>query len=304
MKDHLKTLAEIKKRYEQGENITSYFKKNENVEKNSFHAIQIAYDLQAGSYIKSVKENKEFNFNYTAALAKVISKLNGKSILEAGVGEATTLANVISKLEDKEEIESYGFDVSWSRVKYAQEYCQHLGLRGANLFVGDLFNTPLLPNSIDIVYTSHSIEPNGGREKEALQELYSITRKYLVLLEPSYELANEEGRKRMERLGYVKGIEKTAKDLGYEVIEHRLFDYCINPLNPTAITIIKKKVVTTGKEEASPFACPVTNSSLSKKSTTTFFSDNSLLAYPILEGIPCLMPQNAIIATQFNNFTN
>ena len=76
----------------------------------------------------------------------------------------------------------------------------------ARFFVGNMFHIPFADNSIDIVYTSHSMEPNGGREKEAMAELYRVAGKYLVLLEPSYELATDDGKQRMDRLGYVKGM--------------------------------------------------------------------------------------------------
>lgn len=299
--EHLEKLAEIKEIFEKGKNITSYFKENEGVSNNSLHAIEISYDLQAGSYIKVVNENKEFNFNYTTALAKVISKLGCNSILEAGVGEATTLGNLVDKLQNKNKIQSFGFDISWSRIKYGARYCSDLGIKNVQLFIGDLFKTPLMPNSIDIVYTSHSIEPNGGREKEAIRELFSVAKEYLILLEPSYEFASGEGKSRMDKLGYVKGIEKAVKELGYEIVEHRLFDYCINPLNPTAITIIKKGNKENEAYHSSPFACPITKTKL-KKSVTSFYSDKSLLMYPIVEGVPCLLPKNAIIATKFNEF--
>ena len=32
-------------------------------------------------------------------------------------------------------------------------------------------NIPLLDDSVDIVFTSHAIEPNRGREKQILKEL-------------------------------------------------------------------------------------------------------------------------------------
>jgi ubiquinone/menaquinone biosynthesis C-methylase UbiE len=34
----------------------------------------------------------------------------------------------------------------------------------ADLVVADLFHIPFADNSVDVVYTSHSLEPNGGRE--------------------------------------------------------------------------------------------------------------------------------------------
>ena len=77
-----------------------------------------------------------------------------------------------------------------------------------------MFNLPLLDNSIDIVYTSHSMEPNGGHEEELLAELYRVTNNYLILLEPAYEFASEEARARMRKHGYVTNLYETAKRLG------------------------------------------------------------------------------------------
>ncbi|HOL80730.1 MAG TPA: class I SAM-dependent methyltransferase, partial [Ignavibacteriales bacterium] len=93
--------------------------------------------------------------------------------IEIGVGEATTLSYLIKQLNNQ-NLNIFGFDISWSRLKFAKELTKYLQIENVNLFVADLFNIPLNDNSIDIVYTNHSIEPNGGREEEALKELYRI----------------------------------------------------------------------------------------------------------------------------------
>jgi len=204
-------IKKIKKYYDEGYNIIELLKKRKNIMKNTDEMVKISYDFQSGSYIQSVKENPKFNKKYTEAIAKVINSLDTdfNSILEAGVGEATTLANLIPKLKDYPE-KIFGFDLSWSRARYARSYCENNHIKNAEIFVGNIFNIPLADDSIEIVYTSHSIEPNGGREEEALLELMRITKKYLILLEPDYELASSEAKKRMEKHGYIKKLYSTA----------------------------------------------------------------------------------------------
>jgi len=169
-------------------------------------------------------------------------------------------------------------------------------IKNATLFVGDMFNTPLKDNSIDIVYTSHTIEPNGGKEFEALQELYRVTGKYLVLLEPTFEFAGEIARKRMKSLGYTTQLYSTVKELGFKVVEHRLFDVSVEPVvNPTGLIVIEKNESVNAK---SPLCCPITKTDIILKKGA-YFSPEGLLAYPIIDDIPCLMSQNAIVATKF-----
>ncbi|MDO5381032.1 MAG: methyltransferase domain-containing protein [Acidaminococcaceae bacterium] len=84
-------------------------------------------------------------------------------MLEAGIGEGTMLLPLLLYLPDNFFNNIYGFDISWSRVKYAQKFMQENNKGSVHLFVGDLFNIPLADNSIDLVYTCHAIELNGGK---------------------------------------------------------------------------------------------------------------------------------------------
>ena len=60
---------------------------------------------------------------YTKRLSDIIKEFRCKktSILEAGVGEATTLTSLLNQ-GDLVFKDIYGFDISWSRVKFAKKF--------------------------------------------------------------------------------------------------------------------------------------------------------------------------------------
>jgi len=108
--------------------------------------------------------------------------------------------------------------------------------------VADLFHIPAEDDSVDAIYTSHSIEPNWGREEEALKELLRVARRAVVLVEPIYELATPDAQARMAHHGYVRGLQATAETLDCIIDEYRLLGPLgrVNPLNPSGVIVMKK----------------------------------------------------------------
>lgn len=297
---------ELKLLYEQGNNVSALLRKEKGLQNNTDEIIEIAYDLQAGSYVAAMDspEVVEYKKNYTSEMARIILSLAGlnssslepMTMLEAGVGEATTLSGVLQQLTV--DVSGYGFDLSWSRVAYAKKWLNTQGVSNVDLCTGNLFDIPFADNSIDLVYTSHSIEPNGGNEEAILRELFRVSRKYLILLEPGYELADDASRRRMDAHGYCKNLKGISESLGYHVLRHNLFPVTLNPLNPTAITIIKKDC--DAMPPSNILACPKYKTSL-EEIGGMLFSPEALVAYPIVGGIPCLRIENGIFASKYKD---
>jgi SAM-dependent methyltransferase len=292
---------ELKLMYERGENLSAALRQQAGTTGNTEEIIEWSYDIQAGSYIQALQksEHAEINQNYTAEIARLLTSLGpAESILEAGIGEATTMGNVVRKL-NAPNMACHGFDLSWSRIACARQWLRQEGVFGISLCTASLLHMPYADDSIDIVYTSHTIEPNGGREEPILRELYRVTRQYLVLLEPGYELASHEAQRRMESHGYCRDLPGIARSLGCRIIEHKLFPHTANPLNPTALTIIEKPV--TRPAVANPLVCPRFKTPL-KKADGMLFSPEALTVYPIIGDIPCLRSENGIIASRYLEF--
>lgn len=300
---NISTLRQIQELYKyENINIIQYLKEARKDSEVTVEDIMISYDFQAGSYIKDYQEAPEEKDKFLSRLIDIINGLPGRkqSVFEAGMGEGTSLFPLIRRMGG---VSGGGVDVSWSRIKMAHNFSLKFfptEAGASKIAVGNMFSLPLSNSSVDIVLTVHSMEPNGGHEEELLRELYRVTNEYLILLEPAYELANEQARKRMEEHGYIRHLYRKAKYLGYDVLMWELYGISTNPLNPTGIMIIRKDH-TVDCNPCFEFACPVTKMPLKIKGNC-YYSDEALLAYPIINGIPCLMEENAVIATKLLNF--
>ncbi|MEO0510376.1 MAG: class I SAM-dependent methyltransferase [Verrucomicrobiota bacterium] len=289
---------EIKEAFLRGENITELLRRASNSKQNTEEIIETAYDLQTGSYIKALESPEMFQhkLDYGNAIAAKISSLTqANSILEPGVGEGTTLSFVIQSF-DKQPEHIHGFDISWSRIAHCRSWLSNQNCPGTHLSTASILEAPYMNDSFDVVYTSHTIEPNGGNEKKIIEELYRVASRFLILLEPAYELANNEARARMRRLGYCSGLVDHAESLGMSVIKHEIFPYIANPLNPTAITVIAKNP---NAPTAIPkLACPRYRNLLDDFGDS-LYSDGSLRAYPKIQKIPCLRSQDGVITSTY-----
>ncbi|MBE6085507.1 MAG: hypothetical protein E7203_08680 [Selenomonas ruminantium] len=172
------------------------------------------------------------------------------------------------------------------------------------LAMADMFSLPLANSSVDIVYTNHAMEPNGGHEADLLKELYRVAREYLILLEPAYEFASAEAKARMERNGYIKNLYQTAKSLKYDVLTWELYGESANPLNPTGLMIIRKHPLEESSEKEIKginYVCPLTHSNMEIMGNV-YYSKESMLAYPIINGVPCLLSEYAVVATKMSDY--
>jgi hypothetical protein len=153
---------------------------------------------------------------------------------------------------------------------------------------------------VDVVTSSHALEPNGQALPALLRELFRITRRKLVLFEPSYELNSEEGQRRMERLGYIRGVERTVAEIGGRVLAVTPIRNVNNPLNPTACFVIEPPARSEAQgaptPEVSGFAVPGTDRPLVRRDAF-YWSPETGLCFPVLKGLPVLKPQVAILAS-------
>jgi SAM-dependent methyltransferase len=291
-------LIGMRSAYARGGNAMAYARQTACAPGNSTLATLIAYDLQAGTYITAARENPEKTERWCQQLADIINPYMNEcsSILEVGCGEATTFAGVLKHLNNKPKY-AIGFDISWSRCAVGQNWLAENDV-SARLFVADLFNIPLEDDSVDIVYTSHSIEPNGGREEDAIRELMRIARCAVVLIEPIYELAGAEAQDRMRHHGYVRGLKETAERVGAKVADYRLLERISNPLNPSGLIVIEMEgQPKTDKACKSPgWRCPLTYTPLSD-ANDVFLSRETGLAYPVVRSIPLLRQEHAVVAS-------
>jgi len=261
--------------------------------------IEIAYDLQAGSYTQGYFENPEIRDEPVRIIHELLLLKNiaFDSILEAGCGEANTFGLLIKSFQNLNKVEKLAFDISMSRLFYAKHFLKTIGVEGVRLFMADIMDIPLYENSVDLVYTFHSIEPNGGNEEQVIDELYRISRKYLLLIEPIFEFASKEGQERMEKNGYVKGLKNICDRKGYEVLEYQKFPFQLNPLNPTGFILIKKQ--STDQKVNAFYVDPVFKDILERRDSG-FYSPESGYYYPVIDDIPVLLKNQGVLVSKWN----
>lgn len=296
-------LPEARRVYRAGGNVTEYLKHQRGEAYNSQEIIEIAYDLQAGSYVAEAASNLAALREYAAEIGAVVSthSAGAETFLDVGTGELTTLSFLSAHLRAQRLL---AFDISWSRLRcgleFAAQWMPAEHRAPLRLFVADMAEIPLPADSVDVVLSHHALEPNGGREERLLQELFRVARHKLVLCEPSYEHNTDEGRARMDRLGYVRDLAGVATKLGGRVIDVVPIRRTTNPLNPTHAFVLEPPL-SNASAAVDSYSDPGAETLL-KRLPDCFFSPSRGLAYPVLQGIPLLTAERGFLASALDEF--
>ena len=296
----VKDLSSIKQAYNSGLNITKLLKETSKKTENTIDIINLSYDLQSGSYIKFFQDNFDICTKYINCITEILKKhiINTDTIIDCGTGEMTNFAPVMDNLNFHK---AYNFDLSLSRIltglNYSENYSRRLKDKTVS-FVASMDSIPLPDNSVDIAWTSHSFEPNRGKEKILVNELLRISRKKVILFEPSYERSSEICQKRMDEMGYINNLEQTIKASEGKLLSIEKIKYPVNPLNPTYAYIIEK--VNTSNNfgnDSFKFTVPRTNINLDIERVDCLLSSKALIGFPKIRNIPLLKNDQAFIMT-------
>ena len=281
----------------------------------------IRYDRRAGTYVDEYKKSfaKDWIENvvmdgrvtrapYGDALqahlnwlgSDVIRPMNvaNSSILEVGAGELTTLVPLVKAIGEK-TLKAYACELTWSRCSVGEEFAKAQGIKIESIVAGSVTDLPYPDNRFDIVYTHYCLEELGGLELKAIGELVRVAKRYVILVEASYEFGHPLQRRKLRARRWNLGLVSAIKALKLKLVRHELVPYCTDDLHHGAIFVIEKQEAGTLAADDFVVACPKCKGPI--KSKGSFYACKPCgLAFPILEGIPVLTPGNAIVASKFS----
>ncbi len=297
----MKVAAMVKKArtlYGSGLNVVRGLQGDSDFELEKDLAIEIAYELQSGTYTRAEDSKRPYIDGLIEQLIVVLgsNKISPKYLLDVGVGEATTLVALARELG----ISSVsGIDISFSRLSYARKRLRRDSIEG-NLAVANMDALPFGVNEFDLVLTVHAMEPNGGRESDLINELARVTSQWVLLVEPDWDLADESQRKRMRDLGYIGPLTDFFVSAGLELVDAVPVRNNANQLNRATIFLLRKGNI--GDIPASPrmggWASPENHEPLTYLSDRSGLRSVSGLLHPVVMGIPFLREKDALLALE------
>jgi len=262
-------------------NLFSFEKDIVYVKDRSLEKVKNKYDKISGSYIKNyLDSNKKFtaqinNYQvvelrgskedyYSQYLENIIKKTNSKSFLEVGAGELTLAAEVIKNVK-KDFIDYTGaLDLSMNRLVVGSEFLKKQNLNIDYVVSGDASNLPFPDNCFDLVYTSHCLEQVPHLFVKAVNECSRVAKKYVVLIEPSYEFGSEVTKNHIYKKGYIKITSKLLNKLDLSVV-YRNKSSVQTYTNGSEIIILKKRNNKKENNKKIQFLCPSCKSYLVKR---------------------------------------
>jgi ubiquinone/menaquinone biosynthesis C-methylase UbiE/uncharacterized protein YbaR (Trm112 family) len=291
------------------------------LKKEHYQDALATYDKRSGTYVKEYRnrhdpdglvslgyhlgEVKEVKYGesvdlHNKWLAALIDELLGSkpgSILEAGAGECTTIIPIAQFINRPGNSYS-GVDISWSRCKVASDFAKEENEALSGLSAANILQLPYADNSIDIVYSHYCLEELGGFEGDAIREMFRVARKYVFVVEASYELGSKGQRNKLYNRGWNLGIIPAVKKLKYNVLRHELVPYCHDNYHHGALVLIEKNANCSNSEQGPSYACPKCHGEL-HKIEGNFKCQPCGLVYPSLKDIPVFLVNNAILASHY-----
>lgn len=264
--------------------------------KDNYYSSTMRYSVVNGEVknISSIDNMREIR----SEIRTILSELKFQNVLEVGVGELTTIEDIYKSFGP--DLDCYGIDLSLNRIKHGLDEYKNRHDKLPTVAKANALSLPFADNSFDLVITRHTLEQMPKIYKEALSEIFRVSRNHVVLFEPSFEMGSFAQKLKMLNTDYVRGIPKfLSSHNNMKVEKEYLMKNSANPLNHTACFRIsalnqENKI---NSNSAIPFVCPISKSELEDK-VTYLYSKDSKRAYPLIEGIPVLDSEYSLVLSE------
>jgi ubiquinone/menaquinone biosynthesis C-methylase UbiE len=199
---------------------------------------QVFKSLVRGNLKTDVRYD-EYREEYVDPFLSQIGDVKLTNVLEVGAGASINLFYVNESFPGTECI---GVEYTRKASREAKAYWHNRDV-GLSCVVGDARNLPFADSSVDIVFSSHTLEQmeEHRRYEGAISEMHRVARVRIILMEPGYELGNVAQKLYIKLRGTSKHILSAAIKSGYNVRSYRLLETVSNALNPTMMVVIDKK---------------------------------------------------------------
>ena len=266
-------------------------KKRFSFSSRNISVVEKKYDKIAGTYLKNYINNDNQKYiakldsdqvveilaSYKDYIAETVAntyvETNSDSILEVGAGELTLLVEVLKRIREKNKQinQVAALDISLNRLLVGKKLIDDSKVKIDYLAKANAEKIPYKSNSFDFVFTSHCIEQVPHLFKNILDELMRVTKKYVVLVEPSYESGTDENKNYILSKGYIRFSDRLLKNTGHNLIFRKGFPVQ-KYINGSEIIIFKK--ITDMKNEPS-FCVPGTDIELKIKDDYLISNDTN-----------------------------
>jgi len=94
--------------------------------------------------------------------------------------------------------------------------------------------------SFDVVFSMHCLEQIPYKSEIALKEMYRLTKKFLIIIEPIFELGNLVQRLYLLNSDHNRILLRNIRHLGYKITRLEALNIQSNPVNQSSIIVIEK----------------------------------------------------------------
>jgi ubiquinone/menaquinone biosynthesis C-methylase UbiE len=152
------------------------------------------------------------------------------SVLEVGCG----LGQNLRRLQQQDGAKRYcGLDISDVGIQRAKNYGD-----GIEYVCCSADEIPF--DVVDVVFTVHALEQMEHCVDGVLRELYRVTGKRLILIEPFFEHQNMFGKAHHRHHDYVRNLVEKVKSVGFKPVFFKRLPFSTNNANKSSVLVCVK----------------------------------------------------------------